>query len=62
LRGAPSALACDQLVAIVDSTNNERLDDTARNNGAGQLFEGFFSKARSGLVRTWVDQVYVDVK
>jgi hypothetical protein len=32
LRCTPSALACDQLVAIVDSTNDERLDDSTGND------------------------------
>jgi hypothetical protein len=37
LRGSPAALASDQLIAIVDSTNDERLDDSTRNDRAGEL-------------------------
>jgi hypothetical protein len=35
LRGTPAALACNQLVTIVDSANDERLHDTTRDDRAG---------------------------
>jgi hypothetical protein len=49
------------LVAVVDSAYDERLHNAARDDGPGELFEGFLAEARSRLIGARVDEVYVNV-
>ena len=62
LGSAPAALTSDQLIALADSANNERLYDAARPNRAGELFERLLAEARSRLIRARIDQVDVDLQ
>jgi hypothetical protein len=50
------------LEAIRFAAHDEGLDDAARADGARQLVKSLFAEARAGLVGTWVDEVYVNVK
>jgi hypothetical protein len=61
LSRAPSALARDELIAVVDSTHDERLHDSTGGNRASKLFEGRFAEARTRLIWARVDQVDIDV-
>jgi hypothetical protein len=62
LGSAPAAFTGDQLVAIVDSADDERLNDSARGDGAGKFVERVFAEARARLIGTGIDQVDIDLK
>lgn len=61
LRSAPAAFAGDQLVAKADPADDERLNDSAGADRAGELLEGFFAKARSRLIGAGVDEIDIDL-
>jgi hypothetical protein len=61
LRGAPAAFAGDQLVAKADPSDDERLNDPACTDRAGELFESLFAKARAWLIRAGIDEVDIDL-
>jgi len=62
LRGAPTPLAGNQLIAGTDFADNKRLDNPARLNRASELIEGLLTEARARLVRAGIDQIDVDLK
>jgi len=57
---APAAFAGDKLKTRADAADNERLDDAARTDRAGELVERFFAEARARLIGARIDQVYID--
>src|SRR4029077_14202040 len=61
LRRAPAPLAGDQLKASTHRANHERLNDAAGFDRPRQLFQRLFSKTRSRLIRTWLDQINIDM-
>ncbi|MGB8438214.1 MAG: hypothetical protein WCE26_02400 [Candidatus Acidiferrales bacterium] len=62
LGGAPPALAGNQLIAISDASDDERLDDSTRANRAGELVERFLAEAGARLVGAWINQVNIDLE
>lgn len=62
LRRSPSAFACNQLEASADPANNDRLNDTARPDGASELFKCLFAEMGTRLIGAWIDQVDIDLK
>ena len=62
LRGAPSTLSGDQLVATFDTRPDEdRLEDAVLRDGRGQLQQRLLVERQTRLVRVGVDPVDRDV-
>ncbi len=62
LRGAPAAFAGDQLKALPDAANHERLNDAAHANRSRQFFERLFAESRARLKGAGIDEVYIDLE
>jgi hypothetical protein len=62
LRGAPATFAGDELVAAVNFADDERLDDAARLDRAGEFVKSLFAEAGARLIWAWIDQIDIDVK
>ena len=62
LRGAPPALAGQELKTRTAPANHERLDDSRAANRLRQLVERGLGEARARLVRTRIDQIDINLQ
>ena len=61
LCSAPAALPGDELEPLAYGPENQRLDDSAHADRARQFLQPLIPEARAGLIRTWVNQVNVNL-
>src|ERR1051326_3108149 len=60
LSSPPPAFASDELKAIADRANHDRLNDAAGLNRARQFVEGFFAETRTRLIGARLNQIDID--
>src|ERR1700676_2025707 len=59
LRCAPSPFAGEELIARSDSSQHQRLNDSAPLDRLSELRQGLFGKMSARLIGTWFDQINV---
>ena len=61
LRGAPAALAGDDLEAVADAADEDRLNHAVRADRLRELFEPRFVDVRARLARIGHEQIEIDL-